>query len=632
MTQPFSLYDRRAFAAEMFFTDRTAFFPGREGWSVAEMKEYICSAPFAARFALVRDIRRAVRELYAKCPDPEGIMPGTFAPLGSALTLPLMRSELLSEYIDWLESVRRYTDDTRAGLDMSMLDVLSRLDGTTADFLSGVRRLASLRAMVYFEGDCLVAGFAEREWGKAVLRFPQARLSGSLTLPMPCYLFSVQGALEQDRCRFSILCDTEFSQEDYALRMLRNEHWHELSFESDLPVLELKLYDYPRAMQLSGASGLELIERCSAALVSKETVCSAAVLTSAERSLLCCARLFDGLARSVDLKRRDSLERCRSQILSALDDRYSCSVIAKRLEPVLGGKVSATLNDACEQMMLGEHDNAMRTALTFYRLLRECRARCMAHDCLCSIADDFLTAAEYDTPGTVQAAAQYVRAAAEPELGRLGFAGEYPHYSRVVGAERQYISLLLNPESDRPFRGVYGFELSIACARTLDSRVSELARPDDVCARECAAYRPPLSDYTELCSAADDGETLPVSVSYLGDCDVRFDPEPLCSRLTLASRVMRGSPMPKQYAAQRHRTRGFWASLLRAVESSAYLLPLVCVLLLGVYLAARKNVELVSRLEPVYAVLLALGVSLAVFVLGCAAAYFKGRRLFWRQR
>ncbi|MBO5671164.1 MAG: hypothetical protein J6S41_06405, partial [Clostridia bacterium] len=555
-----------------------------------------------------------------------------FKALGGRWTMPLLVSELLSEYIDWLEELREANDEARTAFDISMHDVLSGVDEQTADFIANVRRMASLRVLISVDRGDLLISFAERDWGKAVLRFPGAVLSEDIPMPLPCYLCSVQGERDGDVCRFFILGDTEFSQGDYVLRALRSDNWQQVVFTSGLPELELRLYDYPERIRLSGASGIDYIQKCSAALVGKELVCGDSALSSGERQYLCAAGLFDGLSQIKSMRRRDDVDRVRPQILSSLDDRYSCAMLADRFSKIAAGKVAEPLRNACQRLVDGDADGALRDAVSFYRLLCESFSRTLSFDEVRSLVSDMSGMVDIEQDETaLETAAWCVEDAVAPELERLGFAGEYPHYQRTVGQERQYVSFLLRPQSDRAFKGVYGFELNLACARTFDRLARDFAKGDEICAPDCKMMRYDRADYTELCSA-DDNDPATVSVSTIGGFGAVFDDEHVLSRLTLAGRVMRGAKLPAQYAARRHRARGFWRNLLAAAADSAYLLALVSVLLLGAYLALRSRVELLSSIQAHTAALIALGASFGVFVLASVRTYFTQNRKFWRRR
>ena len=444
------------------------------------------------------------------------------------------------------------------------------------------------------DGEQLLLQAAEREWGRGVFRFTGCSAFEGGTLPMPGYLYGFEGKAGEDgRFHVEMLFDASFGKGEYPERLMDDDDWYELSFDCSGMTAEPELYDYAGRMQRMGTPRFELLERCCALLVSKYEVLGTSSLTAAEREFLPAAQLLYGSDSLINRDDAESDNHCRRLILQALGNRYAM----RRLRMLItGAGGSRKLREALDGTLDSferedDEDDIVKHAEGFWGRL-ETEVSCgSARPLLAALADALsgmtseLPADPYRSGHEAELLGR-VKNAVAPELERMGFSGCYPHYFRERDSNMEYISFMLDPDTDRPRKGIISYYASIAAAqlpRDQYRMLETMGVPRDKAnALDCLPEEIGLSNYGELAGASD-AQYVRMDVKLYGGGIIRDESGRLPHFVRLAETQFRRERLPAAYRRMRLRAGAARGSLLRSLSACSPVGVVTAVILLLVY-------------------------------------------------
>lgn len=596
--------NRKAMGLEMFFSSRSSYFAGLNDFTSSEVYERLSECPLYLRFSLGRHIHDSLSELLRLPFDFGDLVTPDIMELAKESSLNITaHPDHILRFFNWLIDIAKTNEQDRVERIALLNTVASRYTGSVSSFIRACFSLNNQRATLMRDGDKITFSIAEREWGKACAVFSGCESSSDMPLPLLGYAFCTEAvSLSDGRFEFTFLFDTQFSQTDYAERLMGGDGWHEFSFTCSSIEPKLTLCDYAGRLSRLGTPRTELIDRVCSILLSKQTILGDGCLCPKELSMLPLASFICGIGGLITRKdpQRDYNEQL---VLDSLDNRYAMQRFCELLSESECAELTQKLSESHTACYEEDENNALKKATMFACIYEQQIADGSARLLIKKLSDDLCAmTAGFDgitrRTEAENAVTSKVRVAVEPLLDSLKFEGEYPHYRRERNSGTDYISLIVSPKCETSKMGIYPFYVSLAAAHTASVRDKllkccgiggELAN-----ALDCQPELRTASRYGELASA-DDGETIQIAANLCNNSTyspLTDDTQQLSKYILLADKQFRTGRIPLIYGLNRLRFSQLPSPLPRLFLSGLPYSAVVSLLTLILYLLFYRELGL----------------------------------------
>lgn len=598
---------RQAIGLELFFSTRSSSFSGMNECTLSDVDRLADDPSVTMRWTVGSDIRRTLRELLCLNDLPAELIPSEVTQLADCSLAECCRGDSLRRFFVWYIELARKNEADRIARISALNTAAARFDTVTASFLRTGLALNNQRVVIIREKDELHITYAERDWGRAGLRFSGCTFTEDFPdCHVPGYAFSSEiEPLGSDQLGFRLLIDTRFSDNDYCERLMQPMGWHELAFTCTSVSAEITACDYAGRLSRMGAPRAELIDRVCSSLCNKHTLLGSGGLSFEEQGLLPLASFIVGCGGLLNAA-KDQRWKSEQMILDALDNRY----VMNRFSGLLEESKCPELNlrfDRCRTARYDDNDgDAIKYSKQYagaYELhLADGRGRML----IMELADR-LTAMTGTFDGlTCRAKAEsdiLVRAASaiEPQLSALHFEGEFPHYRRENKRRTEFLSVMTLPVPEVSKRGICSYNITLSAAQVSDAQKENFRAAGLDWSRsnalDCQPEINSVSLYGEL-AGSDDGCSVRMSSDlFHRSRRARDDSAQLERYIRLADRQFCRGVLPFGYAAQRLLHSSLPSSALGIFISSLPLCAVLSLVVLVGYLISTEPLGL-PKLTP----------------------------------
>ncbi len=593
----------KAIALERIFETSSELLCRLDDISEEDMIDRLCELPVWTRLKLAYAAKRGLR-IAAEYELDESLMPLHISELGQLSTLTLAEEDNLLTFLSWLRGIHVDNERVRHEWLSSLNGVAVRCGTTEASFVRSFFSLSNQRVFLELSGDRLTLSVAEREWGRVNVDFIGCITEKQPAMPLPGYAVSTEAEVRADgRLAFSMLIDTYFNSEsDFVGRLLSDEGWQKIEFTCESVAIDTTCVDYVRRMNDCGTPKAEMVENVCRVLVNKCMLLGEEGLNPRERSLMPAVALIGGT--SVLNDEAMPTWRCDEMVLDALNNRYA----AENFIALIRESNCEELAKCVEKAARAGYDNAdteaLRLAGLFTNLFNHCIADGSARPLLHRLCSEFSEASALNSGETVRvqaenAALERVRSNVVPVMESLGFSGNFPNFRRRRHKKMEYLSFILDPDSDYFRRGTIAFSASVAAAETnaewLESCKSSAFRIEDTTALDCLAEAFGQSHYAELCGM-EDGANAFITVSTDNGITVTADESPIIKDyIEQAERQFVSGAIPLSYRRRRKAFPGKGTALFRSMARFLPVAVMVMIALLAVYLFVGESAQLIGR-------------------------------------
>ena len=643
--------DRYAYALELYLLQNASFLADVADVPSGSMDARLSALPSHVRSLMSKLLSLVLRNLADEHPEAYSHIPSEISErFSKEQKNDISSSDRLLRFAEWFSGLHTKNEQARINRLAELSNFASRISspelaGAADSFLS----LDNQRVMIRLESgendSTVLISSAEREWGQLVFRFDGCTELEGFSCSMPGYMCGFEGIVSPDGSRrVNILLDSSFADSadaEHIDRMLSSDHWQELSFSCSGFSLEPRFYDYAGRMQRLGTPRFELAERCCALLVNKyELLGGDGSMTAAERLFLPTACFLDGGYRLIYPVENDTDRQCRELIAGALDNRSAMRSFAALLKKCRRDKLCSLLDRAVEQFENDSLFGAADAAKKFYRQLEKEVSTGAARPLLAELSEQLggmtadFTGDAYRAPCEL-AMLDKLRDITAPELERMGFSGDFPHFFRRRGKHIDYLSFMLDTNNFKPHHGKVSYFATVAAAQLPSSACGTLSgmgiSPEQTNALDCLPEADGISHYGEL-AGEDDCQYVRIDVDLFRSSGsiTRDESDRLPSYLNIAEHQFRRGRLPIRYRRLRRRMgRRNSGALLRSINEC---LPIGVIVVLGLLLAYRFY----FAAQPYYSFSASQSAALAVtggFVATLFAAFVRKWRLsrrLWR--
>ena len=465
--------------------------------------------------------------------------------------------ERILPVLTWLEKLHIKNEQNRVQWISSLRGFAAEADQATAAFMENFPLMESQRVSVIREGDNLRVSLPEKQWGQVGLTFPNAQVDGMTEFPVFGYLFVFEASFAEQRGQIQFLLDLDFSETPYQERLLSDEHWMEISFSCDVPVLQTALFDYTRRALSYGWGHAQTLEMCCEALASKQDVLGKIALTTEEHRLLLISQLFCSAMHLNGQGKGEPFE----WNASPLANRYGLEAAADFLEKQneIGNRLSQLLRMALDAFEVGNNKLTLRTLTAFAREFDSLEksvdgcafaANMAAHfaQASASYTDNYSEQNAHNT--VLKTLSDYL----SETLTHLGFSGELPHYSRQYARTVHFLSFVLQTDTRINERGFLEIPYSLSVARvpirTFANRMGAEKRNPAAFFAEDFRHIGRAADFTRLATEDDAGRAV-FEVDFHDPTAVVAQAEQLSKKLEyhllIADSALKNLPIDKAY-------------------------------------------------------------------------------------
>lgn len=555
--------DRLSLGIERFFEDKSQIISNLREYSPSEISLRLESAPFRVRFSVAHIVSDAISQLLRSGAEVRSRIPDEVADLSQiGGTVESVSVNRLIPFFEWLTDIYRNNEQGHVNWLAATRDAAFRMDKVTGDFLVSFASLINQRVVLKKQGDGIVMVTAEREWGMVKMFFPHTQLSiPELDFPIMGYLFCLEtDALNDNEFELRMMIDTEFSDEPYVGRMLQERDWLSFSFSSGRPVIELVEYNYVDRLRLAGTSRSETITAVSSLLLSKLTMIGSEGLSAGEREMVPLAKLLHGATGLVTEDDEAVIERCEELVSSVLENRYALSGIRSMLVNCDCSRLVKHLDAAGEYFYNEETDKALKEIERFAAVYIDQIESGTARRLLYKIEERFVNMMPENHSTSIyniteNAIAKRVNEVVSAPLEKIGFKGEYPHFSRSSEESLEYLSFVMRSDNFRTKRGEITYNITLAAGKTLSgisTKFSPLGVPIDAPnALDCMPEKSLTSKYGELGGDFDDYRVNIVANVFCDEIIVSDESENLCDLIKIANESFSGRALPTQFREHR---------------------------------------------------------------------------------
>ncbi len=604
--------DRQRLGIEAFLASRSSMFSRHNELDPDEFIARLKVQPYAVRSRVAQDVKSAITELGSGRYDTGSHVPPHIAALSDDRCSP-ERVGKMRPFFAWLQSIWRDNDQARTEWKSHLKAVADNLNTVSGECLLAIGMgYNNQRALLERkDNDTLELSLHERRWGRLSITFPSCGDISDDCISTLGFMYIIEGeVIENDRYRFSILFDTEFSVDDKTIRALRGSAWKQISFTCGAPQVKLDAINYAQAAEIRGASRLETIRYSSEVLCEKASLAGEAILSASERAALPAARLISATkiladkGKSGDIKSEDIL-------IDLADNRYMFERITDIFEEEKAEPLCALMKKAAEKMEEENIDAALSTLRRLPCVMDELCSHGRLMPLLARLHKMMKKAGDCEESvstreNVFRTAAGAFRAAIEPPLIKMGFDGEYPQYRRIRHGKAEYITAIIErePEALDGNNLNYGFTV---CASQVKMKRAErkagMLRGIEFAKTYGTDFfneRPEYSNSGIVDCAIKNG-FVQVSVNVLTKEASEPDCESINSTLRCVKRALRGFALRRKERLERKRNtdkktrQKFFASAF--VSAAVRYLPtssIMCAVLAMLYLWGRTQFDVIA--------------------------------------
>lgn len=607
--------DRQRLGIEAFLASRSGMFSRHNELDPDEFIARLKEQPYAVRSRVAHDVSSAVMELTSGRYDTGSLIPPHIAALSEEQCSP-ERVGKMRPFFVWLRNIWRDNDQARSEWKSQLNTVAKSLNSVTGECILAISTgYNNQRALIEQREDgSIELSLHERRWGRLSIRFPQSEVLSEGAVTTLGFMYIVEGELlENDRYRFDILFDTEFSTDDKTIRALRGGAWRQMSFECGTPEVKLDGINYALAADIRGASRLETVRYSSEVLCEKASLAGEAMLSAGERTALPAARLIASTKILSDKGRRGDLK-SEDMLIDLADNRYMFERVADIFEKENAEPLSKLMRKTMDCMESENIDGAIRNIRILPKLMDELCSHGQLMPLLVRLHDMMKNAGECEETDSTREqifrkAAKAFCDAVEPKIIRMGFEGEYPHYRRIRHGKAEYITAIIErePEALDGGRLNYGFSL---CASQVKMKRKERKAGilrgiefEKTIGTDFFNERPQYSNSGIIDCAVKNGY-VEVSVDVLTGQTSEPDGKATDAMLRCAKRALNGFGLKRKERLERKRNidkktrkKLFLSSFLSAFARFVPTSNLMCAVLAGLYLWGRTQYEAVADID-----------------------------------
>lgn len=502
--------DRRAIGLERFFAQRSDTLSHLDEFSEEELKHRLSLLSYPTRLRLAMTVRRALNDLNKLggiCGSE--LLPLHISELAKHSPFTLCKPDCMIIFLDWLRELNLRNERHRMAWISALKIAASRFDSPCRSFLNAFFMLSNQRVFIKKDGNRITLSLAEREWGRVSAVFEGCTADDSPAFPIPGYAIACEAdIIPEGGVRFCMLIDTYFGESNFETRLLTDGGWQEFSFTCTEMHLDAQYVDYAENMRRCGIPKADFVDSVCRILLNKRLIMGADNMNSQEHNMMPLISLLGGLNASdggdVSSWQGDEL------ILDSLDNRYAMENFSKMLRESQCDELSAVIDTAAKHKAEDDDERALRTAKIFYGLLERKIADGTARPLLHRLFTLFCDMSRQNDGSTARmraarTAAERLRGNVQPYMDKLGFQGDFPHFRRNAHGKSEYISFIIDPNSDKLNEGTMSYSTSAAAA-VLNGNFGEHCskvgiNPDDTTALDCLAEALTVSHYGELCAA-----------------------------------------------------------------------------------------------------------------------------------
>lgn len=496
--------DRRAVGLERFFAQRSDTLSHLDEFSEEELEHRLSllSAPTRLRLAFI--IRKALNDLNKLGGE---LLPQEISALAGLSPFTLRKPRSMIIFLKWLRELNLRNEQQRVLWTSAMKTAASRFDDSCRSFISAFFMLSNQRVFIKKDGDRITLSLAEREWGRVSAVFEGCESENTPPFPLPGYAVACEAeALSDGIVRFSFLIDTYFGEGCFEERLISAHGWQELCFTCTGMKLDAQCVDYAENMRRCGIPKADFIDSICRIILNKRVILGTDGLNSLERSMISTISLLGGMIASSD----GDLPAWQSEelIFDALDNRYAMENFSRMLNESQCGELCVIIDAAARRKAEENNDSALRAAKLFHELLERKIADGSARPLLHKLFSIFCEMSRLNDGTTARTraartAAERLRGNVQPIMDKLGYNGDFPHFRRNAHGKAEYVSFIIDPNSDRLHKGIMSYSASAAAAEldgSFGERCGQLGiKPEDATALDCLAEALTVSHYGELC-------------------------------------------------------------------------------------------------------------------------------------
>lgn len=519
--------DRKAIGLERFFAQRSDTLTHLDEFTEEDLFQRLSLLSYPTRLNLAFIIRKALNDLRKFdgicC---EELLPQDIFALAELSPFTLCKPEKMIIFLNRLRKINLRNEQQRISWLSALKTAASRFDASTASFINAFFTLSNQRVFIKANDGNLTLSLAEREWGRVSAVFENCSIAASPAMPLPGYAIACEAEVDTaGAVHFILLIDTYFGENHFEERLLSDNGWQQLSFTCSDMKLDAQCVDYAENMRRCGIPKADFIDSVCRILINKRLIMGDGGLNSLERSMLPTISLLGGLniTNGGDLTQWQGEE----LIQDALSNRYAIENFSRLLKEAGCDDLQMLIDTSARHAADGFDEKALRCAKLFYSLLErkiaDGSARPLLHR-LYSLFCDMSRLNDGSTARTdaARAASECLRCSVQPFMDDLGFHGDFPHFRRDADGQAEYISFILDPNSDRLYRGVMSYTASIAAAEPYSGIIDNCKKfgidPGETTALDCLAEALTISRYGEMRPL--DSELSPqIDINLYGDKD-----------------------------------------------------------------------------------------------------------------
>lgn len=606
--------NRQRLGIEAFLAARSNIFSRHNELGPDELIARLRVQSYAVRSRVAQDVKNAIKELTSGKYDTAALIPSHIAALCDEQCNP-ERVGKMRPFFAWLQSLWRDNDQARSEWISQLKTVARNLGTASGDCLMAVSTgYNNQRVLIESREDgSLELSLHERRWGRLSISFPRCEMSTENSVPALGFMYILEGeVIENDRYRFEILLDTEFSAPNDTIRALRPTAWKQVSFTCDAPRAQLSPINYTAAADIRGASKLETVRYASEVLCEKASLAGDSMLSAAERTALPMARLISASKNLHDKGKKGDIK-SEDTLIELADNRFAFERMAELFEKEKAEPVAKLMQKAISCMDNEDIDSLLRTLRKFPALTDELCSHGELMPLMVSLRNTMLKAgeceeAENSREAVFRAAAKAFETAVEPHISKMGFSGEYPHYRRIRHGKAEYISAIVEKEPEALDGGNLSYAFMLCAAQTKMKRAQRKAGTirgisfSESCATDFFNERPEYSN-SGVIDCACEPSFVTVSVDILSG-EATVDGANIPKMLKCAKRAFNGFALKrrqrrirKQHTDKKERRRQFVNGFIDALSRFALPSTFMCAVVAGLYLWGRTQFEVIENIS-----------------------------------
>ncbi len=613
--------NRQRLGIEAFLASRSSMFSRHNELDPDEFIARLKEQPYAVRSRVAQDVQSAVAELTSGRYDTGSVVPPHIAALSGGQCSP-ERIGKMRPFFAWLQSIWRDNDQARVEWKSQLKTVARNLNSVSGDCLMAISTgYNNQRALIERREDgSIELSLHERRWGRLSIIFPDCENVSDRCLPTLGFMYIIEGEMAgDDRYHFNILFDTEFSRDDKSIRALRGTAWKQVSFNCGAPQVKLEAINYALAADLRGASRLETVRYSSEVLCEKASLAGDALLSADECTALSAARLISATKTLSDKGRAGDIK-SEDMLYDLADNRYVFQQLSQLFKKEKAEPLHKLMQKVIDYMDEEDIDSALKTMKRLPLLMDELCSHCQLMPLLVKLRDMMGRAgdceeSESTRENVFRKASEAFRNAIEPQLAKLGYSGEYPHYRRIRHRKAEYITAIIEREPDALDGNNLNYAFSLCASQVKMKKAERKAGTlrgvefEKTIGTDFFNERPEYSNSGIIDCAVKNG-CVEISVDILTGETSQADSEAIAAMLKCAKRAMNGFGLKRKERRERKQNTDkkanrkiFISSFLSAFSRYIPTSNIMCAVLAVLYLWGRTQLDVIADMSVRVAVI-----------------------------